>query len=177
METITIYVDGDLKRIYEVPPEPTFTTTPEGYRIYTTLNPSAYTELYCDVKRDLWSRLVDWLYDNQWADLIFTVSGGALRGFDEFGNPRYQSADFTLLSSLGWKMVMANYPHETRFRGNLYSDTGEFFDNARLTSIPSPMPRLEGWSELLTYSLHEGGGGTCPTVDDIAEAVWRYERP
>ena len=153
------YFDGDLRRIYEVPPHPTYTTDPNGYRIYTSTDPSADALVYVNIKKDLWSRWVDWAYTHQWGLLAFSRSGGAFRGYDEQGNELYQSVDFTLLNDNGWKIVLANYPHETRFKGNLYAQSdNSIFDNDRIDCVPPPIARLEGAADLLSYIVNTGSG-------------------
>ena len=158
MASPTWFFDGDKHRIYEVPPHPSYTVDGDGYRIYTSTDPVADMLVYTDIKKDIWSRWVDWSYDNQWAFLALSRSGGELRGQDQFGNDVYQSVDFRLLSDAGWRMVLANYPHELRLSGNLYSEGGHLFDHERLDCTPSPVPRLEGAADLLTYMQYTGSG-------------------
>lgn len=160
MASPTWFFDGDLKRIYEVPPHPDYTVDADGYRIYTSTDPVADMLVYTDIKRDIWSRWVDWAFDNQWTLLAFSRSGGAFRGKDEFGNDVYQSVDFTLLTDNGWRLVLANYPHEIRLRGNLYSAGGHLFDHDRISCTPAPVARLEGYADLLTYQQYTGSGLT-----------------
>ncbi len=152
------FFDGDLRRIYEVPPDSSFVVDGDGYRIYTPDDiPSAPTLLYTDIQTDLWSRWVDWNDTAKWSWLAFSRSGGASRGFDQLGQEIFQSVDFKLLASYGWRMVLADYPHETRFVGNLYSDSAaDLFDYARMNSVPPPIPRLEGAADLLTYVYGSG---------------------
>jgi hypothetical protein len=168
----TWYFDGDKKRVYEVPPLSSYVVDGNGYRIYTPDDiPSADKTLYVDIKKDLWSRWVDWQMSAKWSLLAIAQSGGALRGYDQFGGEVYQSVDFTLMADDGWRIVLADYDHETIFNGNLYSDSNNhLFDNSRLTTFP--VPRLSGAADLLTY-VSSGGGAT---AEEIAEAVMSYER-
>lgn len=167
----SFYIDGNKLRIYEVPDTSTFTVDGNGYRIYTpTGSPDPLVRF--DVQRDLWSRFQDWVEVNSWALLAFSRSGGGFRGFDTLGNAIYQTNDYRLLTSVGWKIVLANYPHEVVFRGNLFTDDGaSLFDNARITS-PGVMARLEGFDSLQPYLVAGGsGGGGSGTVTAMAPNV------
>ncbi len=158
----TWHFDGALRRIYEVPPGATFTTDGNGYRIYSG-GPAPQAVLTVDVKADLWSRWVDWHADNDWALLAFSRSGGSQRPTGEFS-----SVDFTLLTADGWRIVLANYPHETILYGNLFAQGADsLFDFARLT-FNGVVPRLQGSANLLTYNT---GAGSGPTTADITAAV------
>jgi hypothetical protein len=165
------FFDGDLMRIYEVPPDSSFILDGDGYRIYTPDDiPSAPSLLYTDIQTDLWSRWVDWNDTAKWSWRIFNRSGGASRGFDQYGQEKFQSVDFNLLASMGWRFVLSNYPHETRFIGNLYSDSAaELFDYARITSIPPPIPRYEGAADLLTYQIVTGSGLSVAQAEQLSE--------
>ena len=160
MASPTWFFDGDKRRIYEVPPNSSFTTV-GGYRVYTagTGTPVMTT----DVKADLWSRWVDWMADgNDWSLPAFERSGGNLRPTGE-----YASADFQLRTDYGWRLVLANYQHETIIEGNLFAmGTDSLFDNARITEL-GVIPRLQGSANLLTYNT--SGAGSSP--EDIAQAV------
>lgn len=153
------YFDGVLRRIYEVPPGATFTVN-GGYRIYNGGTSSAPL-LTTDVKKDLWSRWVDWHAQNDWALLAFERSGGNLRPTGE-----YASADFSLLTSNGWRIIMANYPHETVFNGNLFAEGLDSLFDITYLSSQSVIPRMQGSANLLTYNTVGGGGGNL-----TAEAV------
>lgn len=75
----TWYFDGDKKRIYEVPPLSSYVVDGSGYRIYTPDDiPSADKTLYVDVKKDLWSRWVDWHDTAKWSLLAIAQSSGAM---------------------------------------------------------------------------------------------------
>lgn len=164
------FFDGVLRRIYEVPAGASFTTDGNGYRIYDggTSSPAL---LNADVKKDLWSRWVDWHAQHDWALPAFSRSGGNLRPTGE-----YAPADFSLLTSLGWRIVLANYPHETILAGNLFPEGSDsLFDNSRL-SVVGVVPRLSGSANLPTYNTAGGGGGggTAPTAAENAAAVWAH---
>lgn len=158
MASPTWHFDGVLKRIYEVPSGATYTMN-GGYRVYNGGVNSPI--LSVDVKKDLWSRWVDWQSLNDWAILAFSVSGGTLRPTGENA-----PADFSLLTSVGWGLVLANYPHETIFYGNLFAEgTDSLFDNSLLTNV-GVVPRLQGSANLLTYS-YDTSGEPAPTVEQI----------
>lgn len=164
MTSPTWFFDGDLRCIYEVPPGASFTTDGDGYRVYDSGSAPAAV-LTVDVKKDLWSRWIDWQALNDWALLAFSRSGGSLRPTGE-----YAPADFQLLTSVGWRLVLANYPHETIFYGNLFPEGGDsLFDNARLTEV-GVVPRLQGSANLLTYSYATSGAN----AGEIADAVWQH---
>ena len=166
MTTPTLYFDGVKRRIYEVPPGASYITDVNGYRIYDggTLNAPLMT---IDVKKDMWSRWIDWHALNDWALLAFSKSGGAQRP-----NGSYQTADFTLLTQSGWRFVMANYPHETVFYGNLQSEGSDtLFDISRLTA-QGIMPRLVGSDALLTYNT--GSSLNEQDKTDISNMVWTH---
>jgi hypothetical protein len=158
------YFDGARRRIYEVPPGATYATDGGGYRIYDG-GPSPYALLTTDVKADLWSRWVDWHALNDWALPAFDRSGGSQRPTGEFA-----SVDFSLRTSDGWRIVLANYPHETVMQGNLFAQGSDsLFDFTRL-SANGVVPRLQGSANLLTYNT--GAGSSGPSAAVIAAAVW-----
>jgi hypothetical protein len=162
MTSPTWFFDGDKRRIYEVPPGSTYVLV-GGYRVYGqgTGTPVMTT----DVKKDLWSRWVDWMADgNDWSMPAFDREGGNLRPTGE-----YASVDFTLLTASGWRLVLANYPHETIFAGNLFAQGADSLFDFSLLTVTGVVPRMQGSANLLTYN---GSGGSSPT--DIAQAVWGY---
>jgi len=151
------FFDGNTKRIYEVPDNSTFTVV-SGYRIYTPIGAGAELVLI-DIQRDLWSRFQDYTAANPWVVIAFSRTGGAFRRLDENGGSLFQTNDFTLLTSIGWRIVLANYQHEVVLQGNLRSNDGSsLFDNSRLTAN-GVVPRLEGFDSLQTYTVSSGGGG------------------
>lgn len=159
----SFYFDGNKLRIYEVPTNSSYVVDANGYRIYSP-NGVGENIVYFDVQRDLWSRFQDYAQDNSWTQLAFNRTGGGFRGLDELGNPRYQTNDFQLRTSEGWRIVLANYPHEAVFRGNLFKDgSGELFDYARLT-VHGVVPRLEGYDSLQSYFIATGGSETIWTL-------------
>lgn len=165
MTSPTWFFDGDLRVAYEVPPNSTFTVDGNGYRIYTPVNPlTAPAVLTVDVKKDLWSRWVDWYSTALWSIEAFSRSGGTLRPTGE-----YAPADFQLMTSFGWRLVLANYPHETIFYGNLFPEGSDsLFDNSRL-SVVGVVPRLQGSANLLTYNYATSGNQY--TLSEIGAAV------
>lgn len=168
MASPTWFFDGDKRRIYEVPPSATFTLV-GGYRVYGAGLGAAI--MTADVKADLWSRWVDWMAEgNDWSLPAFDRSGGNLRPTGE-----YASADFQLLTDTGWRLVLANYPHETIITGNLFPvGADSLFDTTRLT-VSGVVPRLQGSANLLTYNT--SGSYLGPTAAEIADAVWQKVLP
>lgn len=165
MSSPTWFFDGVLRRVYEVPPGATFTTDGSGYRVYNG-GPAPAAVLAVDVKKDLWSRWVDWHALHDWALLAFSVSGGSQRPTGEFA-----TADFSLLTSSGWRIVLANYPHETIFYGNLFPEGYDsLFDFARL-SVVGVVPRMQGSANLLTYISASGGAGAGATAQEIVDLL------
>lgn len=159
------FFDGNTKRIYEVPDNSTFIVV-SGYRIYTPIGVGAALVLI-DIQRDLWSRFQDYTVVNPWVEIAFSRTGGAFRRLDASGGSLFQTNDFILLTSIGWRIVLANYQHEVVLQGNLRSDDGSsLFDNSRLTAN-GVVPRLEGFDSLQTYTVSSGGGGGGATPSEI----------
>lgn len=162
MPSPTFFFDGVKKRIYEVPSGASYILN-DGYRVYNG-GTFSYPLMEVDVKKDMWSRWVDWHSLNDWALFAFSRSGGNLRPTGE-----YAPADFSLLTSLGWRIVLANYPHETIFYGNLFPEGSDsLFDISRLTA-DGVVPRLQGSANLLTYNT--SGGGGVATAEEVADEV------
>ncbi len=162
MASPTFYFDGVFRRIYEVPPGASYVLN-GNYRVYDG-GTFSYPVMEVDVKKDLWSRWVDWHSLHDWALFAFSRSGGSLRPTGE-----YAPADFSLLTSLGWRIVLANYQHETIFYGNLFPEGSDsLFDISRLTA-DAVVPRLQGSANLLTYNTSGSGGGATPA--EIADEI------
>lgn len=160
MTSPTWFFDGVRRRIYEVPPGASFTTDVDGYRIYDG-GPSSPAVMSVDVKKDNWSRWTDWHALHDWALLAFSVSGGSQRPTGEFA-----PADFSLRTSVGWRYVLADYPHETIFYGNLFPEGADsLFDFSRMTSV-GVVPRLQGSANLLTYSYSSNGSSAGGITQD-----------
>jgi hypothetical protein len=164
MTSPTWHFDGARRRIYEVPPGASHSTDGNGFRLYDG-GPGAPALLSVNVQGDLWSRWVDWHALNDWALPAFARSGGNLRPTGE-----YASADFSLLTASGWRIVLANYPHETIFYGNLFAEGADsLFDSSRLTEA-GIVPRLQGSANLLTYRYATDGMDAAA----VAAAVWQH---
>jgi hypothetical protein len=165
MTSPTWFFDGDKRRIYEVPPGATFTLDVNGYRIYGQGAGTAV--MTSDVKADMWSRWVDWMADgNDWSLPAFTRSGGSIRPTGEHSPVDYQLQTFD-----GWRIVLANYPHETLLNGNLFAQGSDsLFDFTRLSAF-GVVPRLQGSANLLTYT---SDGGSNVSAQDLAAAVWAF---
>jgi hypothetical protein len=156
--------DGAKRRIYEVPPGSSFVTDSNGYRVYGQGTGTAL--MTSDVKADLWSRWVDWHALNDWALPAFRADGGGLRPTGENA-----SADFVLQTSDGWRIVLANYAHETVLAGNLFPQGADsLFDFDRLT-VHGVVPRLQGSANLLTYNSAAGPNGGASSPGHIADIV------
>lgn len=172
----SIFIDGDLKRIYEVPPDSSFTLS-GGFRIYVPNDLGTAPEIVLlNVQKDIWSRAVDWWASgHDWTAFPFLRSGGAFRGNDSLGNPKFATNDYTFAWLNGWAFVLADYTHECQFRGNLFSDgsNGELFDIARLTT--QPIPRIDGFDSLQTY-LVSGSGGFTQTDRDLLTSAENHSK-
>jgi hypothetical protein len=167
----SFFIDGDKRRIYEVPGDElgvdfTYTTDPQGFRIYVPIGqgPALITH---DVQSALWSRFQDYFAANHWVTLAFTRSGGASRGFDAQGNEAFQTNDFTLQTDIGWRIVLANYDHESIFQGNLFSASQaiSLLDYSRVDAIPPPRSQVRGSDSLITYAIASGEGGNFTASD------------
>lgn len=164
MPSPTWYFDGVLRRIYEVPPGASHTLV-GGYRVYDG-GPAPAAMLTVDIKRDLWSRWVDWQAQNDWALPAMSAAGGSVRPTGEGG-----SADYSIRTDNGWRLVLANYEHESIFLGNLFPvGADSLYDYTRITSIPPPFPRQQGAAMVLTYSYATSGADAA----GVADAVWGH---
>jgi hypothetical protein len=176
---VSIYIDGDLRRIYEVPDDSMYTTDGNGYRKYVANDLQAADKTpMLDVQRDVWSRYVDWYNAHLWSTRAMTRSGGAQRGVDDIGNPVYATNDYQMRVSIGWQFVPADYPHVLTLVGNYLSDTADpLFDSARIAS-PGVIAYIRMADSLQTYQV--GSSAPCGsgavfvdgTIDvDIIEEV------
>ena len=128
----TVFFDGDKRCIYEVPDAPfSFTIDGNGYRIYTPDDNRDNEFVTLDFQPDIWSDFQDWHKDNEWSTIAIGREGGAPRGGGEFG-----TNDYSILTSIGWKIVTANYPHVLEIFGNVLSDETNvsIFDASRINS-------------------------------------------
>ena len=166
----SFYIDGDRRRIYEVPTSFNLSIDEFGYRIYTP-NGIGESSVTLDIQRDLWSRFVDYQDSLKWTTIALTRAGGALRGVDQLGNNVYQTNDFQLRTSLQWRIVIANYAHELVLVGNLFADSATpLFDYERIT-VPGAYVRIAGADSLQTYQVATGSGVTPSDVTAIRDAV------
>lgn len=122
---MNVFIDGDLKRIYEVPDGSTYTLNSDGYRVYTQGNGGLISRMSHVF---IWSRFVDFRKLNTWALEAFDRSGGAFRYTDENSVEFSAQTDLRLIN--GYQLVPANYPHQWIVEGNLYDelDLGKTFD-------------------------------------------------
>ena len=132
----SLFFDGDLQRVYEVPDDSTFTVDGGGYRIYTPNDPlaepsTAFTAV------ELWSAWVDYHEANKWALLCFDRSGGEFRETTDVGDI-YSVTEIRFIND--WQFVPANYRHILTLEGNILPNatTGYHFDTDRITASPPP---------------------------------------
>ncbi len=167
----SLFFDGDLRRVYEVPEPPfSFTVDGNGYRIYTPDNiPGAATEVFVDTTV-LWSRWVDYHNVNKWATLALGRAGGAFRFTDQDGNDIF--ATFDLRWTNDWLLVPANYDHKFTVLGNLFPNlagvnAGEDFDTTRLSTF-GVSPRIQFADSLQRVVVSTTGGIGDSDKDDVA---------
>ena len=139
----SLLFDGNKKVIYEVPVDgaSSFVTDGNGYRIYTPNVIGTAPTLITFTVFDLWSRAVDFLDNNKWAELVFALTGGAFRYTDASGDV-YALPDIRFIND--WAYVPANYPHIPLIVGNLYPNiaSGIDFDTSRITA-QGVSPRIQ----------------------------------
>lgn len=135
---VTLFFDGDKRRIYEVPELSDFTLDINGYRIYVpTDTPSAEVQSFVSTTY-LWKSFVDFHFANEWSTIAFSKAGGAFRELDENGFEVYAAFDIRLINL--WQFVPADYNHTIVIKGNAFEEATlkEFFDVVRLTANVSP---------------------------------------
>jgi len=122
-----LHFDGDLRRIYEVPDNASYTVDSEGYRLYTG---TGSTNISTSA---LFSRWTDYHNENKWATLALSKSGGAFRNFVD-GGAVFATIDLRLIN--GWQLVPSNHAHQFGIIGNLFDDIGlnSTFDSERNTA-------------------------------------------
>jgi len=154
-----LYFDGDLRRIYEVPENSSFTVDGEGYRVYVPDDVGSASTNTVLTTTFLWSRYVDWHSANLWSTRAYRKDGGNFRFNDDLGNPVFNGFDIRLIN--GWELVPANYPHVWLVFGNLFGDevTGRDFDTERLTA-QGVSPRVRFADSLQTVSTGSATGLT-----------------
>ena len=138
MANPTIHIDGDKRRIYEVPDLSSFVVDVNGYRVYapTVLTDRENEFVQLQFQDDIWSRFQDWHKANEWSTIALGRSGGASRGLVD-GVEGFATNDYEVLTLSGWAFVPADYPHTLEIFGNMLSDQQgvSVFDAVRLTSI------------------------------------------
>ncbi len=160
--------DGDKRCVYESPTGFSHTLDGDGYRIYTPDDPqNAPLQSSYDMRRDLWSKYVDYMDFIEWAHPVFERSGGATRPSGENA-----TADFLLINL--WVIVPANYEHAMIINGNVTTNTGhpiiDIFDTSRITE--KVVPFVQGADSLITYEIDSGGS---ISEIDIHTALDNYE--
>lgn len=198
----TVFIDSDLRRIYEVPDVPhSFVDVGGGLRRYTPTDIGAAPIITTmDLLADIYS---PWVRhrdadDGDYAPIAFDRSGGA-----ETGPGQNAPTELKLRNDLGWRLVLANYPHELNIVGNLRPSDAALlmFDQTPLTATGA-YSRIESSANLITRTITVAGGnvitgdiadvpaavqtgmtaqGYTPALatelDDIPTAVWDYVLP
>jgi hypothetical protein len=170
----TIFIDGDKKRIYEVPYLSSFIVDGSGFRIYTPDSLVGRVDEFVrlDFQPDIWSEFQRWHKDNEWSTIAIGRTGGAKTG--EFNAiEQFATNNYELLTSIGWKFVPADYPHVLEIFGNVQSDEQDvtIFDASRITSI-GVSQNVRMADSLQTIVVTSGSGVTSQDISDIATAVW-----
>ena len=134
----TIFIDGDKKRIYEVPNLSSFITDASGYRIYSPTSLVGRNDEFVQLnfQQNIWSVFQDWHRNNEWSTVAIGRSGGATRGV--VGSTEvFASNDYTILTAEGWQIVPANYAHTLEIFGNVLPDIQgvSVFDATRFTEF------------------------------------------
>lgn len=168
----TVYIDSDLRRIYEVPDVPhTWVDAGGGLRRYTPDNPGAAPALVqMDLLADIYSpwvrhRDVD---DGDYAPIAFDRSGGAIIDVD---TQQQAPTELSFRNDRGWRMVLANYEHEVQITGNLrpFDKNVLMFDTTPHTVCGS-YPRIESSANLLVRTVETGVSGlTASESADLAQ--------
>jgi hypothetical protein len=129
----SLLFDGDVRRIYEVPNDSSYTVGSGGIRRYVPNNIGVASKEVRITTTAVWSRFVDYHNINKWSTNAFIKTGGAFRstinGSDVF-------ATFDIRLTNDWLIVPADYPHKFIIDGNLFpnENTGEDFDTSVITS-------------------------------------------
>lgn len=138
MANPTIHIDGDKKRIYEVPNLSSFVVDGNGFRIYTPDSLIGRVNEFVNLsfQVDIWSRFQDWHQLNEWSTIGIGRTGGASRGIINAVEV-FASNDYQILTSADWAFVPADYPHVLEIFGNVLADQANttIFDTTRITAI------------------------------------------
>ncbi len=171
----SLFHDGDLRVIYEVPTDPTFTVDGGGYRIYTPA--SAPEDEVRFTTTDLWSRFVDYRAIEEWSTVAYSRQGGAFRFQDELGNDVFATFDLRCIND--WLFVPANYPHKVVIAGNFFPNltgpnAGSEFDTSRLT-VQGVIPVIERADSLqvIRENITSAGGSLTPAQEAMLNELWR----
>lgn len=135
------FFDGDKRKIYEAPTGFSYTLDGDGYRIYTPDDEPSAPQSLIFTTYVLWSRYVDYMDAIEWARKALSISGGAWRYTDQYGEDKYSLIDLRLIND--WAFVPSNYPHATYIKGNLFPNeaTNIDFDTSRIT-VQGVSPRI-----------------------------------
>lgn len=167
----TLAFDGDLRRIYEVPDNSSFTIDGSGYRVYVPDDVPSAASVIRYTTTFLWSRFSDYHFLNNWTTLAFEKTGGAFRFQDELGNDVFATFDLRLINA--WEFVPADYPHNTLILGNLFPniDTQRDFDTDRIIS-QGVSERIQFADSLQIVRENVGSGLTAEEQMKLDE-LWR----
>lgn len=153
----SLWFDGDLQRVYEVPDDSSFTVDASGYRVYTPNNLATAPTTLSFTVIEVWSAWVDYHDANKWALLCFDRSAGEFRETDADGNDIFGLTELRFLND--WHYVPADYRHLSILDGNFLPNlsTGNHFDTDRITSIPPPEVKVL-FADRGQLSIIDGGG-------------------
>lgn len=162
----SLYYDGDVRRIYEVPDDSSFVVV-GGFRVYTPNNLGAAATAVDFTAIELWSQWVDYHEVNKWSTLCFDRSGGAFRETTDEGD-QFALTDIRFVN--GWQFVPADYRHICTLNGNILPDSGigYHFDTERITATPPPEVKVL-FGDRGSLTRLDGGGSV--GVVDMGE-VW-----
>ena len=170
----TLYHDGDLRRVYEVPEDSTFTVDSSGYRRYVPNDIDSAEKRVITPIDTVWSRWVDYHFNHQWSTLAYTKAGGEFRFRDEqSGVDVFQTYDLRLIND--WLLVPADYPHVWTIEGNLLANinTGADFDVSRIQST-EVSPRINLSESLQTIRIESDSAELDEETNAKLDANLRY---
>lgn len=163
--------DGDKRVIYEAPPGASYSEDADGYRIYDGGIYNDHAVLTYDVAADVWTPLVDWMAETHGIYYPPMMNaGGRTRPTGE-----KSSTDFWTVN--GYRLQLANFPHQAIFNGNLFPETTQdvLFDTSRLTA-DGVSPFVNGSANLLTYASGTTEGGTPCDLSELLIEIRKTQR-
>lgn len=120
--------------------------------------------------QDMYSRWKEWVLagNAEWSEAFRSVAG------DPISPTQSVAPYFFLNTSAGWRIRPHEANHELRVAGNLYSedpDLSLFAPTLGAFTVTVVVERSASSIEVLT------GGGSVPTANDVADAVWQKNVP